>query len=110
MRNALTLTFLMLLLTACHGEKVPRDYQNNPPAMTHPVTSSSQTPTTNGMPGAAPETGTGGRGYAAPAKPVDPAAGATATIKDQAPSSPTPITPPANSTITTSTQVSTPPH
>ena len=45
----------LALLAACRGERVPRDYQNTPPAVTHPVTSSQQTPTAHGLPGPAPE-------------------------------------------------------
>jgi hypothetical protein len=77
----------LILLAGCRGEPVPRDYQNNPPAATHPVTGSAQTPTAKGLPGAAPEsTAAGGVSTAAPNKPVDPTAG-TSTIKDQAPTS-----------------------
>lgn len=28
---------LLVLLAACRGEPVPRDYQNNPPSLTNPV-------------------------------------------------------------------------
>lgn len=61
---------LVVLLAACRGEKVPRDYQNEPPAMTHPVTSSTQTPTAHGLPGAAPQPSTGVDGKTT--KPVGP--------------------------------------
>jgi len=54
MRLAVVFTAVALLV-ACRGQRVPRDYQNNPPAMTHPVTSSSDAPSQRGMPGAAPE-------------------------------------------------------
>jgi hypothetical protein len=36
----------VLLLMACRGEKIPRDYQNAPPAMTHPVDKASEAPDT----------------------------------------------------------------
>jgi hypothetical protein len=58
------------LLAACRGEPVPRDYRNEPPAMTHPVTTSSGTPTAHGMPGPAPEPSSGAEGGAT--KPVSP--------------------------------------
>jgi hypothetical protein len=61
MRITIVAAFL-LLLGACRGEKVPRDYQNAPPAMTHPPTSSAQTPTANGMRGAGPEPSKGAEG------------------------------------------------
>jgi PBP1b-binding outer membrane lipoprotein LpoB len=76
-----------LILAGCRGEPVPRDYQNNPPAATHPVTNSAQTPTAKGLPGPAAEsTAAGNVSTAAPNKPVDPTE-RTATIKDQAPTS-----------------------
>ncbi len=48
-----------VLFCACRGEPVPRDYQNNPPAMTHPPLTRSQTPAANGMPGPSPQPNTG---------------------------------------------------
>src|SRR5436305_14870 len=45
MRITIIAASVLLLLSACRGEKPPRDYQNAPPAMTHPPTSSAQTPT-----------------------------------------------------------------
>src|SRR6266545_892505 len=78
-------TLVVVLLAACRGERVPRDYQNNPPAMTHPPTSSTGTPTAHGMPGAAPEPSKGAEGLnpsRQPTSPIPP----TNTLKDQAPS------------------------
>lgn len=71
-------------LAACRGEPIPRDYQNNPPAMTHPVTKSSDTPTAHGMPGPAPEPSKGAEGKTSgkPTSPVPP----TYTLGGQAPS------------------------
>lgn len=65
-----------VLLAACRGEKVPRDYQNTPPAVTHPVTSSQQTPTAHGLPGPSPEPSTGAEGKITAQNPK---------LKDQAP-------------------------
>lgn len=62
MRITIIAASVLLLLSACRGEKVPRDYQNAPPAMRHPPTSSAQTPTANGMRGAAPEPSKGAEG------------------------------------------------
>ena len=76
------------LAAACRGEPVPRDYQNNPPAQTHPPHTSSQTPTAHGMPGPTPEPSKGVEGGAKPNKPVDSTA-PTTTIKDQPPVSTT---------------------
>jgi len=76
-----------LIAAACRGEKVPRDYQNQPPAMTHPPTSSAQTPTAKGMPAAAPEATSGPQGQTT--KPVDPVAPTPKKLKDQAPASTT---------------------
>jgi hypothetical protein len=76
-----------IFLTACRGQKVPRDYQNNPPAATHPVTSSQQTPTAQGLPGPAPEPAKGveGKSNSKPVSPIPP----STTLKDQAPATKT---------------------
>ncbi len=71
-RCALAATAAALLLADCRGERPPRDYQNSPPAMTHPATTSSQTPTAHGMPGAAPEPSKGAEGKNIGRKPVTP--------------------------------------
>jgi len=63
---------LLALLAGCRGEKVPRDYQNNPPAMTHPVTSSSDAPSQRGMKGAAPEPSSGAEGNNVTRQPTSP--------------------------------------
>jgi hypothetical protein len=55
--------------------------------MTHPVTSSSKSPTGAGMKGAAPEPSKGAEGKTN-RKPVDPSQ-ATTTLKDQAPTTTT---------------------
>jgi hypothetical protein len=83
-----------VLLAACRGERVPRDYQNTPPAVTHPVTSSQQTPTAHGLPGpsAEPSTGVEGKSQAPPAR-----------LKDQAPSSTEPAPPVTNTQHVTQT-------
>lgn len=72
-------------LAACRGEPIPRDYQNNPPAMTHPVTKSSDSPTAHGMPGAAPEPSKGAEGKNPSRQPISPVP-PTYTLGDQAPS------------------------
>lgn len=79
MRIAMAVAAAFSLL-ACRGEAPPRDYQNNPPGMTHPVTRKSQTPSQNGMPAAAPEPNYGVEGTG---KPRDP------KLKDQAPATDT---------------------
>ncbi len=81
----------LMLLGACRGEKVPRDYQNAPPAMRHPPNSSSQTPTANGMPGAAPEPSKGAEGANITQKPAGPTP-ASETLGNQAPSTSTAAT------------------
>jgi hypothetical protein len=78
MRNVVVAVALVLL-AACRGEPVPRDYQNNPPAMTHAPTTSSGTPSANGMPAGAPEPSSGAEGKTS-GQPVNPLpAGATTT-------------------------------
>ena len=79
------------LLVACRGERVPRDYQDSPPAVTHPVTSSQQTPTASGLPNAAPEsTAAEGKTNGKAVSPVQ----TSTTLKDQAPSNTAPGRPP----------------
>jgi hypothetical protein len=80
MRKALAVAAALPFLAACRGEPVPRDYQNAPPAMTHPPTTSSQTPSAHGMPGPAPEPSSGAEGQNVARQPVNPLpAGATTT-------------------------------
>jgi hypothetical protein len=74
----------LLLLGACRGEKVPRDYQNAPPAMRHPPTSSAQTPTANGMRGPSPQPSKGAEGGNITGQPVSPIP-PTEKLKNQAP-------------------------
>ena len=93
MRIALVAVVLSLL--ACRGEAPPRDYQNNPPAMTHPPQDKAQTPSQNGMPAAAPEPNSGVEGTAAPHDPK---------LKDQAPATGMTAT---TGTVTTTTVTST---
>jgi hypothetical protein len=63
---------ILLLLAACRGQRPPRDYQNEPPAMTHPPTSSAQTPAAHGMPPAAPEPSKGAEGKNITGQPTSP--------------------------------------
>ncbi|HKO56989.1 MAG TPA: hypothetical protein VJ276_14025 [Thermoanaerobaculia bacterium] len=79
---------LVLALAACRGEPTPRDYQNNPPAMTHPVDSSAQSPSNQGMPGPKPEPSTAAEG-----KTTQPVMQTTDTkLPDQAPTTATTAT------------------
>jgi len=75
---------------SCRGEPVPRDYQNAPPAMTHPVDKKADAPVTHGMGQAPPEPSTAVEGTAAPYQPVAPPAQPTTTTM--------PDTPPATTT------------
>lgn len=70
-------------LVACRGEPTPRDYQNEPPAMTHPPTKPAQTPSAKGLPGPAPEPNSGVQGRTT--KPVNPVPAPPPKLKDQAP-------------------------
>lgn len=125
MRRSIDWSFVLLLaaVAGCRGEPVPRDYQNSPPAVTHPVTSSSETPDAHGMPGASAEPTSGAEGKNVARQPTSGLAG-TSTIRDQAPSGSTATTvayepgpPAANSqhatqttaTAVTGTHLATPP-
>jgi predicted small lipoprotein YifL len=85
--KSLAAALLLVTLAACRGEKVPRDYQNAPPAMTHPPQSKKETPSANSGLQAAPEPSSGAEGTAAPSQPVNPPVtdSTTTTMKDQAP-------------------------
>ena len=72
MRVPIAFAAVLVLAGACRGEKVPRDYQNAPPAMTHPASSPAQTPAANGMPGPAPEPGKGAEGSNITQQPTSP--------------------------------------
>ncbi|HEY3054802.1 MAG TPA: hypothetical protein VGK31_02605 [Thermoanaerobaculia bacterium] len=80
----LSATILVMALASCRGEPVPRDYQNAPPAMTHPPQKKSETPTQHGMPGPAPEPSTGVEGKNITRKPTAPVP-PTPKVKDQPP-------------------------
>src|SRR3989442_11904976 len=107
MRASLLILPLVFLL-ACRGEPPPRDYQNNPPAMTHPVTSSSQTPTAHGMPGPKPEPNSGAEGKNVTRQPENPTA-PTMTLKDQPPTTDSQHATQTTSTAATGTHLAAPP-
>lgn len=99
---------LMVLAIGCGREPPPRDYQNNPPAMTHPVTSSSQSPAGQGMKVAAPEPSKGAEGKNITRKPVSPIP-PTLTLKDQPPVTDTQHATQTTSTAVTGTHLAAPP-
>ena len=70
---------IIAALAGCRGEPVPRDYQNAPPAMTHPPQTQSETPSAHGMGQAPPQPSSGVEGTSAPYQPVAPATDTTAT-------------------------------
>ena len=49
---------------------MPRDYQNNPPAVTHPPQSKAETPTAGGGGSAPPQPSTGVEGTVGPYEPA----------------------------------------
>lgn len=70
---------IIAALAACRGEPVPRDYQNAPPAMTHPADTKAETPAQHGGGEAPPQPTTGVEGTAGPYEQVNPATGTTAS-------------------------------
>lgn len=82
------ITAVLIALAACRGEPVPRDYQNAPPAMTHPPLKPAQTPTAHGMKGPSPEPNTGVEGKNITRQPTSPVP-AQPKLKDQAPATTT---------------------
>src|SRR5438552_315965 len=98
----------LAFLQARRGEPPPRDYQNNPPAMTHPVTTSSQTPTAHGMPGPKPEPNSGAEGKNMTRQPIN-ATAPTTTLKDQPPTTDSQHATQTTSTAATGTHLAAPP-
>jgi hypothetical protein len=82
--RSLSAAVILLLLGACRGEPVPRDYQNAPPDMTHAPQTKSDTPSAHGMGQAAPEPSSGVEGTAGPYEQVNPPATQT-TVSDTPP-------------------------
>jgi len=82
------LALLIAALTSCRGEPVPRDYQNAPPAMTHPPLKQTQTPTAHGMPAASPQPSSGVEGGNITRQPSSPVP-ATPKLKDRPPTTQT---------------------
>ena len=68
----IAVAIIVALCAACRGEPVPPDYQNAPPAATHPADDKSQAPSAHGMGQAPPQPSTGVSGTAAPEQPVNP--------------------------------------
>jgi hypothetical protein len=62
---------LVLILGACRGEPIPRDYQNNPPAMTDPVDSKEEAPDPQSST-TVPEPSYGAEGTTGPYEPTRP--------------------------------------
>lgn len=75
---------VLIALAGCRGEPVPRDYQNAPPAMTHPPQKATQTPTAHGMKGPSPEPSSGVEGKNITRQPTNPEP-PQPKLKDQAP-------------------------
>lgn len=99
----------VVFFASCGGEKIPRDYQNSPPAMTHPVTSSSDAPSVRGMPGAAPEPSKGAEGKNVTGQPINPVP-PTYTLGNQSPANTdTQHATQTTSTAETGTHLATPP-
>lgn len=65
-------TIVSLLFVGCHGESVPRDYQNSPPAVSHPVDNKSQAPAQHTTRTSDPEPSSGAEGTTAPYVPKVP--------------------------------------
>jgi hypothetical protein len=72
MKRIVVILVIIAALAACRGEPVPRDYQNAPPAMTHPPQTQSETPSAQGMGQAPPQPSTGVEGTVAPYEQVVP--------------------------------------
>jgi hypothetical protein len=81
---------MLLILSACRGEPVPRDYQNHPPTMTNPPATASETPSAHGIGEAPPQPSTAVEGTAGPYEQVTPPTNGapTTTIKDTPPATP----------------------
>lgn len=79
----------ILMLSACRGEPVPRDYQNAPPAATNPPQTRSETPSVGATGQAPPQPSTGNEGTAGPYEQMTPTDTATTTMADTPPTATT---------------------
>jgi hypothetical protein len=75
----------ILLMTACRGEPVPRDYQNAPPDVTAAPQSETATPSMGASGQASPEPSTGGEGKNPVNQPVTPPPQPTTTTLPDTP-------------------------
>lgn len=90
-------------LAGCRGEPVPRDYQNAPPAMTHPPQSAKETPAANGMQAESPHPSSGAEGTVAPYEPVAPPTTATSATTATSVVNAPPVTTTTGTAATTTT-------
>lgn len=88
---------LVVALTGCRGEPVPRDYQNAPPEMMHPPDSRAETPAAHGMGDAPPQPTTGVEGKTGAYRPAT-GDSTTTTIGDTPPTMTVTDTPPTTNT------------
>ena len=95
MKRIIIVVAIIAALAGCRGEPVPRDYQNAPPAMTHPPQTQSQTPSAQGMGQAPPQPSSGVEGTSAPYEPVT---GTTSTASSTAVENTPPVTTTASTT------------
>ena len=80
--RTLIVAALLVALTACRGEPVPRDYQNAPPDMTHPPDTKTDAPSAGATGQAPPQPSTGVEGTAGAYEPVSPTDTSTTTMAD----------------------------
>lgn len=83
------LVALLVALTACRGEPVPRDYQNAPPDVSHPPQSKAETPSAGATGQAPPQPTTGVEGTAGPYEQMSPTDTSTTTMADTPPTTTT---------------------
>jgi hypothetical protein len=81
----LSALLLTIALGACRGEPVPRDYQNAPPAVTHPIDKEADSPTTHGGGQAPPQPSTGVEGRNPTNEPITPPVQPTTTTMPDTP-------------------------
>jgi hypothetical protein len=79
----------LVLLGACRGEPVPRDYQNAPPDIGKSPQTQSDTPSQGATGDAPPQPSTGNEGTAGPYEPMTTEGATTTTMADTPPTTTT---------------------
>ena len=85
----MSIVVAVLVLAACRGEPVPRDYQNHPPEASHPPQAESAVPSEPAAGNAPPQPSTGNEGKAGPYEQMTTEGGTATALPDTPPTTTT---------------------